>query len=760
MKKLLVRGQEVVGWNLRLRYSLTGEHSLEWEQLETLDWRLAERAQVELLWQGSHLFRGNILSRQRQYNRSVSYQASGYRGQARRRPILRIPEAETALGLILALADSSPYLGPVEVRGLSERFASRVAVEAQGQYLEELLSEICQQAGLRWWIEPQTGQLVVADLAALSASETIDLASYCPREIERLSIQRTAVPATRVAVIGYQGRAQESLGYPQSLTTVTRRALGAGSQEREFPLLPTTNRLGGAQIEAVQAGCQLVRIAGTGVPGFSGDGGPAISAQIDGLQSCCFGPDGAVYLAANNRIRRIDPVTGIITTIVGTGTAGSWAGVPAPATSIDLGGCFSMSVDPANTGLVICDLTGYRAYRLDFATGVLAAFAGTGSVAAYDGSSSGTPTAIDIGQPIQVAWAGSDCYLAVQGGTIVEVDSWILRISGGVLSYYSGGGATLGDGGPAAAAKLYTLRGIAVAGGYLYLTEAHSAAVGGDERPRLRRIDLTSSIITTVGGTFGGGYAEADASALGSDTAAIGRALGYLLGASAAGVYWPNPFSGQLHAYSAGEIWSVNAPNYWGADYSDGLLAERTIDSVWAVSPIGILAGAPAILRRALCTDWDTALWSRSLHSATISGDFDPWSAITVFFFLGADSFSGTPTPAALSGTASRSVDFGDRSPASPLWLRIGSVLLGNNGGTTADLAATIDLRIGSTSYYSLSRTLAPGETFSDSNILVDISAVIGSTQTVTLTATGTSTGDLSVYQWSVQIEQIQFLTR
>lgn len=758
MQKLLVRGVEVVGWNLRLRYSVAGEHSLEWEQAEPLDWRLAERARVELRWGGSPLFCGNIIARQRQYNRSISYQAVGYRGHTRRRPLIQLPAAETALGLILALADSSPYLGPVQVRGFSERFAAEVSVVPQGQYLEEVLTEICGQAGLRWWIEPQTGQLVVADLSSLGSLDTIDLSRLCPREIERVAIQRTAASVTRVVVLGYQGQIQEC-DYPQELTTITRRALGAGSQEREFPLLPTTNRIGGAQIEAVVAGCQLVRIAGTGVPGFSGDGGPAIAAQIDGLQACCFGPGGEIYLAANNRIRKIDPVTGIITTIAGTGIFGSWGGVPGPALTIDLGGCFSLSVDPANTGLLICDYFGQRIYRLDFASGTLAVFAGTGSGLPYDGSSSGPPDTIDIGAPLQVAWDGSDCYLAVRETAFGSV-SWLLRVSGGVLSYYSGGGTTPGDGGPAAAAKLYELLGIAVFGGNLYLAEQHTVLSGGTNRPRLRRINLTSTIITTVAGGFGGVYAESAAAALGTDTAAIGFGNAYLLWAGAQGVYWQNYLTGQLHAFApaTAEAWAVNTPNYWGADYSDGPLRERTIDSVWSVSPIGVLSGAPAILRRALCTDWEPALWSRTLHSASITGDLDPFLAEQSVFIVGADSV--VPTPPTRSGVGSRAVDFGDHSPGSPLYLRIANILLSNTAGTTADLAATVEVRIGGAAYYSLSTTLTPGSNYTASNILVDISTIPRSPLTVEVDILGISTGDLTSYQWIIQIEHIQFLTR
>src|SRR5262245_20711350 len=65
----------------------------------------------------------------------------------------------------------------------------------------------------------------------------------------------------------------------------------------------------------------LSTIAGNGSAGFSGDGGPAAKAQFKQPHSLAFGPDGALLICdiGNNRIRRIDPKTGIIDTYAGTG---------------------------------------------------------------------------------------------------------------------------------------------------------------------------------------------------------------------------------------------------------------------------------------------------------------------------------------------------------------------------------------------------------------------------------------------------------
>ena len=67
--------------------------------------------------------------------------------------------------------------------------------------------------------------------------------------------------------------------------------------------------------------------AGTGEPGYTGDGGPATKARINSPFGVVRGPDGALYLCDtfNHAIRRVDGKSGIITTVAGTGQKG-WSG--------------------------------------------------------------------------------------------------------------------------------------------------------------------------------------------------------------------------------------------------------------------------------------------------------------------------------------------------------------------------------------------------------------------------------------------------
>jgi sugar lactone lactonase YvrE len=112
----------------------------------------------------------------------------------------------------------------------------------------------------------------------------------------------------------------------------------------------------------------ITTIAGHHSPGFSGDGGPATQAQFGNLTALTFDPRGNLYVADSNnqRVRRIDRRTGIVTTVAGTGVGG-YGGDGGPATQALLDAPEFLAFEPTR-GLLIADQNNNRVRLVDIDT--------------------------------------------------------------------------------------------------------------------------------------------------------------------------------------------------------------------------------------------------------------------------------------------------------------------------------------------------------------------------------------------------------
>lgn len=187
-------------------------------------------------------------------------------------------------------------------------------------------------------------------------------------------------------------------------------------------------------------------IAGTGVAGFSGDGGPAGLAIIDSPRSVAIDHFGNIYFAAGNRIRKIS-TTGIISTIAGGATAG-YTGDGGLAIAAKLNAPQGISVDVTGN-IFIADYQNSCIRKIN-TTGIISTVAGTG-VAGFNGD--GIPaTSAELNRPAGVAVDAS--------GTLYISDTWNNRIrkitSSGIIGTFAGNGTygSGGDGGPATAGQL------------------------------------------------------------------------------------------------------------------------------------------------------------------------------------------------------------------------------------------------------------------------------------------------------------------
>jgi hypothetical protein len=232
------------------------------------------------------------------------------------------------------------------------------------------------------------------------------------------------------------------------------------------------------------------------IGGDAGDGGLATAAFLHMPQNSAFDAAGNLYVADcySHKVRRVDAVTQIISTVVGNGTDGA-GGDGGPATAASLGFLFSIAVDgPGN--IYISDSNNNRVRRVDAATGIITTVAG-GGVGGGDGrpaTQSGliTPGGIALDRH-------GNLYLTEQEGIqrVRRVDA-----ATGIITTVAGGGTLTGplaEGVTATSVQLPWLWGIALdQAGNLFLTQPYAY--------RVRRVDATTGIITTVAGTGAAGH--------------------------------------------------------------------------------------------------------------------------------------------------------------------------------------------------------------------------------------------------------------
>ena len=122
-------------------------------------------------------------------------------------------------------------------------------------------------------------------------------------------------------------------------------------------------------------------VAGKETGGFSGDNGPATAAALRNPKDVEFDASGSFLIAdsGNSRIRRVDVATGIISTVAGSGSA-AFSGDGGPATAAGLRVPGGIAVDPAGNTL-IADTFNNRVRRVDGRTGIISTIAGNGSSA-------------------------------------------------------------------------------------------------------------------------------------------------------------------------------------------------------------------------------------------------------------------------------------------------------------------------------------------------------------------------------------------
>jgi sugar lactone lactonase YvrE len=232
-------------------------------------------------------------------------------------------------------------------------------------------------------------------------------------------------------------------------------------------------------------------VAGTGINGFNGDGGPATAAQLFEPQGVAVDAAGNLFIAdsGNNRIRKVTP-DGVISTVAGTGING-FNGDGGQATAAQMNQPEGVAVDAAGNVFIV-DRYNNRIRKVTPA-GIISTVAGMGS-AGFSGDG-GPATAAQLFEPQGVAVdAAGNLFISDWG------HSRIRKVNpAGIISTVAGNGSSgfSGDGGPATAAQLYSPEGVAVdAGGNLFIADTANY--------RIRKV--TPSVISNLPRT--GGFAQ------------------------------------------------------------------------------------------------------------------------------------------------------------------------------------------------------------------------------------------------------------
>lgn len=219
----------------------------------------------------------------------------------------------------------------------------------------------------------------------------------------------------------------------------------------------------------------ITTLAGTGQHRCSGDGGPAVSATLNEPAAVVVDDKGHLYIAdqSNNRVRMVDLDTGVITTVAGSGQAG-YTGDGMPASQAGLSGPSGLALGVDGV-LYIADTFNGRIRMIDLTTGLIEAVAGDGRDYRYQSLDDEESTTMS--RPYGIA-ADREGNLLITDTDSHLIRRWekrkkiIARLAGNGLAQFSG------DGGPAQASSLNYPFGVAVdSQGNVYIADTFNHRV-------------------------------------------------------------------------------------------------------------------------------------------------------------------------------------------------------------------------------------------------------------------------------------------
>ena len=235
----------------------------------------------------------------------------------------------------------------------------------------------------------------------------------------------------------------------------------------------------------------IITVAGSGNTTL-GDNGPATNANLKTFGQIAINSNGDIIIAANNdqRIRKVDASTGIITTIGGTGVVG-YSGDNGPATAAKFSWPNFVACDNSNNVYISDDSNRIR--RIDVASGIVTTIAGNGIPAFAGDGGPATDASINRSEGITFDVEGNLFFVDDNNARVRKINT------AGIISTVAGNGTTgfSGDGGQATSAQIRPWSISFDNFGKLYIA---------DDGVQVRKVDLNTGTITTVVGDGSGVY--------------------------------------------------------------------------------------------------------------------------------------------------------------------------------------------------------------------------------------------------------------
>ena len=249
-------------------------------------------------------------------------------------------------------------------------------------------------------------------------------------------------------------------------------------------LLLTLTGVLSAQTAPAWLGGTIHAVAGTGYRGSIGAGGPATSAELDGVDALAVDPSGAIYIAEHQdyRVRKVG-ADGKIVLFAGNGQY-SYSGDGGPATKASFSGPDALAADGAGNLYLAAD----NRVRKVTAAGTISTVAGGGSPFGSSNGDGGPATSAYLQYPVALAVDGAGNLYLAERARVRKVTA------NGTISTVAGNGnyGSAGDGGPATAAQIAPSAIAVDSGGNLYIAESYNAHV--------RKVSAADGTIRTFAG--------------------------------------------------------------------------------------------------------------------------------------------------------------------------------------------------------------------------------------------------------------------